>query len=48
MTKSGLPQPVAEVFAEMYRAFATGIIKPCGDRMVEGKTEIDAVVKSLV
>jgi uncharacterized protein YbjT (DUF2867 family) len=48
MTKSGLQQPVAEVFAEMYRAFATGIIKPCGDRMVEGKTEIDAVVKSLV
>jgi uncharacterized protein YbjT (DUF2867 family) len=48
LTKAGLPQSVAEVYAEMYHAFSTGIIKPCGDRMVEGKTPIDEVVKSLV
>ncbi len=47
MTKSGLPRSVAELYAEMYGAFAKGIIKPRGDRMVEGKTPIDDVVKYL-
>ena len=39
---------VAEVYAEMYGAFASGIIKPKGDRMVQGQTPIDPVIKSLV
>ena len=47
LTKGGVPPAVAEVYAEMYHAFSTGIIKPCGDRMVEGKTPIDEVVKAL-
>jgi len=47
LLKGGMPAKVAEVYAEMYSAFAKGIIKPCGDRMVEGKTTIDELVKSL-
>jgi uncharacterized protein YbjT (DUF2867 family) len=48
LTQAGMPPQVATVFAEMYHAFATGIIKPCGDRAVQGKTQIDEVVKKLV
>jgi uncharacterized protein YbjT (DUF2867 family) len=47
LTKGGVPPAVAEIYAEMYGAFAKGIIKPCGDRFVEGKTPIDEVVRSL-
>jgi uncharacterized protein YbjT (DUF2867 family) len=48
MTQGGMPQHVAEVFAEMYRGFGSGTIKPKGDRMVQGQTQIDAVIKALV
>ncbi|MBK8481228.1 MAG: NmrA family NAD(P)-binding protein [Proteobacteria bacterium] len=48
LTQGGLPRPVAETFAEMYSAFAKGIVRPCGDRSVAGETPIDAVIKSLV
>jgi len=47
LTGAGLPQHVAEVYAEMYRGFASGAIKPKGDRAIEGKTTIDEVVKKL-
>lgn len=47
LVKGGVPPAVAEVYAEMYGAFAKGIIKPCGDRFVEGKTPIDEVVQAL-
>ena len=48
MVQGGLPPHVAEVFAEMYRGFATGIIKPSGDRMVHGTSTLDGVIKALV
>ena len=48
LVKAGMPQHIAEVFAEMYAGFASGNIKPCGDRMVQGKTTIDEVIKTLV
>ena len=48
LTQAGLPRHIAEVYAEMYGAFASGTIKPKGDRMVQGQTPIDAVIKSLV
>jgi uncharacterized protein YbjT (DUF2867 family) len=48
LTKGGFPPPVAEIFAEMYRAFASGTVQPRGDRLVQGTTPIDAVVASLV
>jgi len=48
MVQGGLPKQVAEVFAEMYGGFASGAITPKGDRMVQGKTTIDEVIKGLV
>jgi len=48
LMQGGFSPHVADVFVEMYTAFATGIIKPKGDRTVQGKTEIDEVIKSLV
>jgi uncharacterized protein YbjT (DUF2867 family) len=48
MMQGGLPKHVAEVFADMYAGFGTGKIGPKGDRMVQGKTEIDEVIKGLV
>jgi uncharacterized protein YbjT (DUF2867 family) len=48
MTKAGLPKPFAEAFAEMYSAFATGKVVPRGDRIVQGTTEVEAVIAELV
>jgi uncharacterized protein YbjT (DUF2867 family) len=48
MQQGGMPQHIAEVFAEMYGGFASGKIVPKGDRMEHGKTEIDHVIKKLV
>jgi uncharacterized protein YbjT (DUF2867 family) len=47
MKKGGIPEHVAVVFAEMYAGFASGAIKPKGDRLVQGKTELDEVIKTL-
>jgi uncharacterized protein YbjT (DUF2867 family) len=46
--KQGLPQPVAEVFAEMYGAFASGKISPKGNRLVQGSTTLDETIKTLL
>jgi len=48
MTQGGMPAHVAEVYAEMYKGFATGLIAPKGDRMAQGKTTLDEVIKTLV
>ena len=48
MVQAGFPKAVAEIFAEMYAGFGSGAIRPCGDRMVQGKTPIDEVIKALV
>jgi len=48
LQQAGMSQHVAEVFAEMYRGFASGNISPKGDRMVQGKTTLDEVIKTLV
>jgi len=45
--QSGMPQSIAEAFAEMYGAFNKGLATPKGDRMVQGKTPIDDFIKSL-
>jgi uncharacterized protein YbjT (DUF2867 family) len=47
MVKAGFPKHIAESFAEMYAGFGTGRIKPCGDRTVQGKTELSEVVAGL-
>jgi uncharacterized protein YbjT (DUF2867 family) len=48
MTQGGLPKQFAEAYAEMYAGFATGKIVPKGDRLVQGKTTLDDVIKTLV
>ncbi|HEY3354849.1 MAG TPA: NAD(P)H-binding protein [Polyangia bacterium] len=48
MMQAGMPQHIAEVFAEMYAGFGTGKIRPVGDRMVPGHTTIDEVIRDLV
>jgi hypothetical protein len=42
-----MSREIAEAFAEMYRAFATGRFTPVGDRMVEAATPIDEVIATL-
>lgn len=48
MKQGGLSQQMAEIMAEMYGGFVSGKISPKGDRLVQGKTEIDEVIKALV
>jgi uncharacterized protein YbjT (DUF2867 family) len=48
LTQAGLSVDLAENFAEMYAGFASGRIKPCGDRMVQGKTTIDEVLPAVL
>jgi uncharacterized protein YbjT (DUF2867 family) len=48
MLQAGLPRPVAEVYAEMYRAIGSGLITTKGDRTVTGTTAIDDVLSALL
>ncbi len=48
LQQAGMPQSLAEIFAEMYAGFASGKIVPKGDRVVQGQTTLDEVIKSLV
>ena len=47
MMQGGLPEHLAKVFDEMYAGFQKGIIKPKGDRMVRGKTELAETVAAV-
>jgi len=47
LVQAGFPQSSAEVFAEMYGAFASGKVAPRGDRLVQGKTPIDDVIRAV-
>jgi uncharacterized protein YbjT (DUF2867 family) len=48
MVKAGLPQHLAEVYADMYAGFNSGIIQPKGDRAIKGATTLDEVIPSLI
>jgi uncharacterized protein YbjT (DUF2867 family)/predicted enzyme related to lactoylglutathione lyase len=48
MMKSGFPKHVAQVFAEMYKGFASGTIRPKGDRLVQGTTALDETIRKVV
>lgn len=48
LQQAGMSQEIAEVYAEMYAGFASGKIVPKGDRMVQGHTALDEVIKALV
>jgi uncharacterized protein YbjT (DUF2867 family) len=48
LVKAGFAKSLAQEFAEMYSAFAGGKVVPKGDRLVQGKTEIDEVIRAVV
>jgi uncharacterized protein YbjT (DUF2867 family) len=48
LRQAGMSQQLSELFAEMYAGFASGAITPKGDRLVQGKTTLDEVIKALV
>jgi uncharacterized protein YbjT (DUF2867 family) len=48
MVQAGMSQELAEIFAEMNAGFASGRIRPVGDRMKMGRTTLDTVIRSLV
>lgn len=48
MVQGGLSQQIAELFAEMYRGFISGTIRPSGDRLVQGKTTLDEVLPTVI
>lgn len=48
LKQGGLSQQFAEMYAEMYGGFVSGAITPKGDRMVQGSTTLDEVIKGLV
>ena len=47
MVQGGLSQEWAEAMAEMNAGFATGKIKPVGDRLVQGRTTLDTVIRTI-
>jgi uncharacterized protein YbjT (DUF2867 family) len=48
LVQAGMPKQFAEAYAEMFAGFASGRIQPKGDRLVQGKTTLDEVIKALV
>jgi uncharacterized protein YbjT (DUF2867 family) len=45
--QGGMSAELADLFAEMNAGFATGKILPHGDRLIQGRTPIDTVIKRL-
>lgn len=48
MVETGMSQELAEVFAEMNAGFASGRIRPVGDRMKHGRTALETVIRAMV
>ncbi len=46
--QAGMPPHAAASFAEMMKFFGSGVAKPVGDRMVQGTTTLDEVIKAVV
>ena len=44
LTQAGVPRQIAEAVAEMFAAFAAGLLVPHGDRSLNGSTTIDLVI----
>jgi len=44
LMQAGVPQPIAEAVAELFAAFAAGLLVPSGDRSLRGSTTIDVVI----
>lgn len=47
LKRAGFNESLAKTFAEMYEGFEKGIIRPKGDRLVQGKTELAEVIAAL-
>ncbi len=47
-TQAGLPPALAASYTEMNAGFASGNIRPVGDRLVQGKTTIDDVIAAML
>jgi uncharacterized protein YbjT (DUF2867 family) len=48
LVRAGVPQPLAEILAEMFSAAAAGGFVPQGDRRLAGSTPIDRVIDDAV
>jgi hypothetical protein len=48
MVQAGFSQELAEIFAEMNAGFASGKVRPVGDRLKLGRTTLDSVIKKFV
>jgi uncharacterized protein YbjT (DUF2867 family) len=48
LLKAGMSQELAESMAEMNAGFASGRLKPVGDRMKRGRTGLESVIRGLV
>jgi len=48
MVGAGMPQPIAELVAEMMDAFGKGLIVPTGDRVLCGTTTIDETIRRVL
>jgi uncharacterized protein YbjT (DUF2867 family) len=48
LKQGGMLQSLAELMAEMYAAAASGKLAPKGDRLVQGQTTLDEVIRTLV
>ena len=48
MKQAGMPEHVIGPYVDMYTGFGSGAIKPKGDRLVQGATTVDEVIKTLV
>lgn len=46
--QAGMSQTIAEGYVEMNAAFASGTIRPVGDRLKVGRTTLETVVKGIV
>jgi uncharacterized protein YbjT (DUF2867 family) len=48
LLKAGMPQAIAEAYAEMLAGVAAGLLTPEGDRTVYGTTTVDEVIPDLL
>jgi uncharacterized protein YbjT (DUF2867 family) len=46
MTQAGFPRGIAELYAEMYAAFAADRLQPAGDRRVDTKTTLEETLRA--
>lgn len=48
LTQAGLSPAFAEAVAELYACFASGRVRPCGDRQLTGRTTLETTVSRML